>query len=105
MNARRPLVQRGAVVGEVEAKAVGIGQPAVAEAPEKIVHLAEALAFDQQIEIGAGTECRMGVDGFGEGRPLERDHRDALPLEGLEESPELAAEDQLAGGAVDEVAV
>src|SRR6266852_5000560 len=95
-NARRRLVKSRTVEGDVELKAVRIGQPPVAETEEEIVDAVEMLASDQQIEIGAGTECRMGVKGFGERRPFERDHRDSLALEALEELAQLAAPDKLA---------
>src|SRR3989442_8114301 len=96
VNAGRRLVKSRTVEGDVELKAVRIGQPAVTETEEEIVDAVEMLASDQQIEVGARTECRMGVEGFGERRPFERDHRDSLALEALKELAQLAAEDDLA---------
>src|SRR6058998_2186618 len=96
VNAGRRLVKSRTIEGDVELKAVRIGEPAVAETEEEIVDALEMLASDQQIEVGAGTECRIGVERFGERRPFERDHRDSLALEALEELAQLAAEDKLA---------
>src|SRR2546429_2693134 len=102
VNAGRRLVKSRTVEDDDELKAVRIGQPAVAETEEEIVDALEMLASDQQIEVGAGTECRIGVEGFGERRPFERDHRDSLALEALEELAQVAAPDKLARDTVRE---
>lgn len=47
----------------------------------------------------------MGIESLGEGRPFERDHRDSFALEAREEPSELAAQDEMTRGAVDEVAM
>src|SRR2546422_7370033 len=44
----------------------------------------------------------MGVEGFGERRSLERDDRDLLPVEGLEEASQLVREDEVGCSAVSE---
>src|SRR5712691_6010105 len=71
VNARRRFVQRRTVEGEVELKAVRVGQPAIAQAEKEIVDTVEGLASDQQVEIAGGTEGRMRVKSFGDRRPLE----------------------------------
>src|SRR3989441_2741544 len=58
---------------------------------------------DQQVEIAAGPERGMGVERFGEDEALERDHGDVPAPEGFEEPPELAAQGEMAGRALDEM--
>ena len=79
------------IVGDVEAKAVGVGHAPVSETSEELVDAFEMFAPDQQVEIAAGPERGTGVEHFGENGTLERNHGDVLSLEGFEQPPKLAA--------------
>ena len=65
-NARRRLVNRRVIVGDVEAEAVRVSDAAVAEALQERVDSLEIFAPDQQVEITARPERRMGVQRFGQ---------------------------------------
>jgi hypothetical protein len=101
-NARRCFVERGAIEAEIELKAVRVGPPAIPEAEQEIVDALDRLPPDQQIEIGAGPQRRIRVERLGERRPFERDHRNVRAVEALEKSRQLAAQQQMPRGAVDE---
>ena len=104
VNARRRHVERRVIVGDVEAKAVRIGQPAVAKTLQKIVDPGEGLATDQQVEISVRTERGVDVERLGQDGTLEGDHGNVLALEGLEQPRQLPAQDEMTRGAVGKLA-
>ena len=83
VNTRRRRVERRVIVGDIEAKAVLIGDAAVAEALQKIVDPRESLATDQQVEIAVWTKRGVNVERLGQDGALEGDHGNVRALEGL----------------------
>ncbi len=83
-NPRRRFVKGRPVVPDVEIPGMSIGQPAVAETPEKIVNRANRLGPDEQIEVAGGAEGRIGVEPFAESQSFERDHRKAFTFKAPE---------------------
>jgi hypothetical protein len=75
---------------------VGVGEATVAERLEEAIDGGQRLGADEEIEVAAGPEGRVGVEHLGERGPFQGDHRNSLAPEVYEELAQLAAQDQLA---------